>query len=121
MMELQIGARREGTVTVIDVAGEVDLYTAPRLEEALTSGSTGAPPLVVVNLSKATYMDSTALRVLTAALKRVRERDGALTLVSTHPKIAKLFTITGLDQVFSIYADEPEAIEKARAHESRQP
>ena len=120
-MEVQIGARTEGPVTVIDVAGEVDLYTAPRLEEALTRGSAGAPPLVVVNLSRTTYMDSTALRVLTAALKRVHEREGTLTLVSTQPNIAKLFTITGLDQVFSIYADEPEAIEKARAHGSPQP
>jgi len=120
-MELQIGARTEGTVTVIDVAGEVDLYTAPRLEEALARGAAGAPPLVVVNLSKTTYMDSTALRVLTAALKRVRERDGALALVSTQPKIAKLFSITGLDQVFPICATEPEAIEKARTHGSGRP
>jgi anti-sigma B factor antagonist len=120
-MELQIGARTEGTVTVIDVAGEVDLYTAPRLEEALTRGAAGAPPLLVVNLSKTTYMDSTALRVLTAALKRIHERDGTLALVSTQPKIGKLFTITGLDQVFPIYSTEPEAIEKARAHGSRQP
>jgi anti-sigma B factor antagonist len=120
-MELQVGARTEGPVTIIDVTGEVDLYTAPRLEEALARGSAGTPPLIVVNLSKTTYMDSTALRVLTAALKRVREREGALTLVSTQPKIAKLFTITGLDQVFPICATEPEAIERARAYGSRQP
>ncbi len=119
-MDFEVGVRSEGTVTVVDVAGEVDLYTAPRLEDALTRGATGAPPLVVVNLARTTYMDSTGLRVLTAALKRVRERDGELALVSTEAKIAKLFTITGLDQVFSLSATESEALARVRSRAPRQ-
>lgn len=114
-MELQVGVRSNGGVAVVDVAGEVDLYTAPRLEEALTRAAAAAPPLVVVNLIHTTYLDSTALRVLTTALKRVRERDGEIALVSTQPKIAKLFSITGLDQLFPMCAAEGEAFDKVRA------
>lgn len=115
-MDLQVGMRTQDAVTVVDVAGEVDLYTAPRLEEALARVSPAGPPLVVVNLARTTYLDSTALRVLTATLKRVREQKGEIALVITQPKIVKLFSITGLDQVFPICGTEGEAFGKVRAH-----
>ncbi len=120
-MELQVGTRTQDAVTVVDVAGEVDLYTAPRLEEALARVSPTVPPLIVVNLTRTTYLDSTALRVLTAALKRVREQKGEIALVITQPKIVKLFAITGLDQVFPICGTEGEAFGRVRAQSSRRP
>ncbi len=119
-MELQITVRTEGSVSVVDVAGEVDLYTAPKFEEALTRAAAATPPLVIVNLTRTTYLDSTALRVLTAARKRVQERDGEIALVSTQPKIDKLFTITGLDQLFPLCATEGEALRKVRATPSEE-
>jgi anti-sigma B factor antagonist len=120
-MELQVEVRSNGDVSVVDVAGEVDLYTVPRLEEALTRATAAAQPFVVVNLTRATYLDSTALRVLTAVRKRVQERSGRIALVTTQPKIAKLFTITGLDQLFPLCATEGEAFERVRAGAPRNP
>ena len=120
-MEFQVEARTEGAVTVITITGELDLYTAPRLEEALARASAGTPPRVVVDLARTAYMDSTALRVLTAALKRFRERGGELAIVVTQPPIAKLFTITGLDQVFPICPTESEALARARSGAPGQP
>jgi len=115
-MELQLAVRTDGAVAVVTITGEVDLYTAPRLEEALVRACAETPPRVVVNLAGVVYMDSTALRVLTAALKRVRERGGELAIVVTQPKIAKLFTITGLDQLFPICPTEAEALAHAGSH-----
>lgn len=120
-MEIQVGVRQHADITVVDVTGEVDLYTAPRLEEALTHASAGTPPRVVVNLTGTTYLDSTALRVLTSTLKRVRERDGEIALVSTQPKVGKLFSITGLDQLFPLCETEAEALERVRARSSDRP
>jgi len=117
-MELHVEVRTQKGVSIVDVAGEVDLYTAPRLEEALTRAAAGTPPLIVINLTQTTYLDSTALRVLTAALKRTRERNGEFVLVSTQPKIAKLFSITGLDQLFAFCATEDEALRKVPSHSS---
>ena len=111
-MELDVATRNSGNVTIIDVAGEVDLYTAPRLEEALAKASGRTPPLIVVNLGKTTYLDSTALRVLTAVFKRVRERHGEMAIAEVQPKIAKLFTLTGLDQVMPLCPTEREALDK---------
>jgi anti-sigma B factor antagonist len=120
-MEFDVDVRTDRDVVIVDVVGEVDLYTAPRLEEALTGASAGAPPLVVVHLARATYLDSTALRVLTTSLRRIRERGGEIALVSTQPKVAKLFAITGLDQLFPLCATEAEALETVRAHSPRRP
>jgi anti-sigma B factor antagonist len=111
-MELDVAVRTSGNVTVVDVTGEVDLYTAPRLEEALAKASGRTPPLIVVNLGKTTYLDSTALRVLTAVFKRVRERQGEMAIAEVQPKIAKLFTLTGLDQVLPLCPTEREALDK---------
>jgi anti-sigma B factor antagonist len=111
-MELDVAVRTDGNVTVVDVSGEVDLYTAPRLEEALAKASGRTPPLIVVNLGRTTYLDSTALRVLTAIFKRVRERQGEMAIAEVQPKIAKLFTLTGLDQVLPLCPTEREALDK---------
>lgn len=118
-MELQVEERIDGSVTILSVTGEVDLYTAPRLEEALSRATSGPRPLVIVNLTGTTYLDSTALRMLTVHVKRAREQHGDLALVSTHPRIAKIFTITGLHQVFSIFGTEGEALTKVRAQHPR--
>jgi anti-sigma B factor antagonist len=117
-MELQVDVRTEGPVTILGVAGEVDLYTAPRLEEALSRAASGPRPRVVVNLVGATYLDSTALRVLTTYLRRIRQQEGEIALVSTHPRIAKIFSITGLHQLFPIFKTEGEALEKVQPHRS---
>lgn len=113
-MDLDVAVRTDGNVTVVDVSGEVDLYTAPRLEEALAKASGRTPPLIVVNLGRTTYLDSTALRVLTAVFKRVRERQGEMAIAEVQPKIAKLFTLTGLDQVMPLCPTEREALDKVQ-------
>jgi anti-sigma B factor antagonist len=59
----------------------------------------------VVDLTDTTFLDSTALGVLIGAVKRLRSRDGRLTIVNVDDNIAKTFEITGLDQIFPISAD----------------
>jgi anti-sigma B factor antagonist len=48
--------------------------------------------------------------VLVGGLKRLRSHDGDLTLVCTHQRILKVFEITGLTKVFSIYGTVDEAV-----------
>ncbi len=118
-MECEVKVRAEGDVTVIDVGGDVDLYTAPRLEEALLQASAAESPRVVVNLARTTYLDSTALRILTVAQRRLSERQGALAIACAPGPIARLFGITGLDRVLPLCATEGEARERVRAGPSR--
>jgi anti-sigma B factor antagonist len=87
---------------VVAVRGEIDLFTAPELKSTVVSAIEAGRTRIVVDLSETTFLDSTALGVLIGALKRLRSRDGVMTLVNTDPNIAKTFEITGLDQIFTI-------------------
>jgi len=95
---------------VVAVRGEIDLFTAPDLKTMLLAAIDAGKSRIVVDLSQTTFLDSTALGVLIGAVKRLRARDGALTLVNTDANIAKTFEITGLDQIFTIAATRDEAI-----------
>ena len=95
---------------IVAVRGEIDLFTAPDLKATLVAAIDGGKTRVVVDLSDTTFLDSTALGVLIGAIKRLRARDGALTIVNVDQNIAKTFEITGLDQIFTISATRDEAI-----------
>ena len=109
-MDLRLGHHAKDGIEVIDVQGEIDMYTAPRLRELLIDlVSTGSYQLVV-NLDKVGFLDSTGLGVLVGGLKRVRARDGSLDLVCTQQRILKILKITGLTEVFGIYETVDQAI-----------
>lgn len=88
---------------VLAVKGEVDVYTAPRLRERLVELVSQGHRRVVVDLEGVEFLDSTGLGVLVGGLKRLRSHDGDLDLVCTQSRILKVFEITGLTKVFSIY------------------
>ena len=95
---------------VIELGGEVDLYTAPEFKERLVQVIEDGKKQLVVDLSKATFIDSTTLGVLVGGVKRLRPTGGSLALVCTDQNISKIFEITGLDRVFPIYGSREEAI-----------
>ena len=74
----------------------------------------------MVDLSKATFIDSTTLGVLVGGVKRLRPAGGALALVCTDQNITKIFEITGLDRVFPIHGSRDEALASVKAGEGAQ-
>ena len=102
---------REGT-PVIEVDGDLDVYTAPRLQEALDSVATGGVR-VVLDLTAVHFIDSTALGVLVSTQQRLRADDGELSLVLDDPYLLKIFHITGFDGIFSIYSQVAEAVSRS--------
>ena len=95
---------------VIELGGEVDLYTAPEFKERMVQVIEDGKKHVVVDLSKATFIDSTTLGVLLSGVKRLRPLGGELAVVCTDRNIRKIFEITLLDRVFSIHDDRTEAL-----------
>jgi anti-sigma B factor antagonist len=103
---------------VIELGGEVDLYTAPEFKERMVQVIEDGKKRVVVDLTKATFIDSTTLGVLVGGVKRLRPAGGSLALVCTDQNICKIFEITGLDRVFPIHPSRDEALaEVARPSE----
>jgi anti-sigma B factor antagonist len=107
----------EGT-SVVSVAGELDLSTAPRLKwmliEALEAGSTR----LVVDLSHASFIDSTALGVLVGIDRRL-DPDGRLAIVCAREAVLQVFELSGTDRVFAIHPTLDEALAHVRGHVAR--
>lgn len=96
--------------SIVEVEGEVDVLTSPRLKSALAAVVDAGTSTVVVNLDRVDYMDSTALGVLVSAMKRIREKNGTIVLTGLNPHLAKIFEITGLRKVFDVYSTVEDAL-----------
>ena len=105
-----MSTRDEDGRTIVAATGEVDVYTAPVLDEALSTAVSGGATRLVVDLSGVDFLDSTGLSVLVKALKRVRDSDGSLDVVVTAERVNKVFRITGLDQVIPVHASLADAL-----------
>jgi len=113
-VDLKLGHHARDGIEVIDVQGEIDIYTAPRLRELLIDLVSQGSYQLVVNLDEVGFLDSTGLGVLVGGLRRVRARDGSLDLVCTQQPILKILKITGLTEVFGIYETADQAIAAAK-------
>lgn len=109
-MDLTLSTREEGGRTVVEVGGEIDVYTAPKLREQLVDLVAGGRYHLVVDMQGVDFLDSTGLGVLVGGLKRVRAHDGSLHLVCSQERILKIFRITGLTKVFPIHSSVAEAL-----------
>jgi anti-sigma B factor antagonist len=110
-MELDIRVERDGATCAVTLQGEVDVYTAPRLKDTLVEAIEDGCVYVIVDLEDVAFIDSSGLGVLVGALRRAKERSGAIRLVCTKESILKIFRITGLDKVFPIFSSAAEASE----------
>ena len=110
LVDLKLGHYTKDGIEVIDVAGTIDIYTAPRLRELLIDLVNTDNYQLIVNMDQVEFLDSTGLGVLVGGLKRVRAHDGSLDLVCTQERILKLFRITGLTKVFGIHETVDQAI-----------
>jgi anti-sigma B factor antagonist len=101
--ELDITVRKtHDSSAVVAVAGEIDVYTSPVLQEKLVEVLRDGSSNIVLDLSKVTFLDSTGLGVLITALKRCRNAEGDLELVTAQPNVLKVLEITGLNDVFQV-------------------
>ncbi len=102
-VELKVTTQSHGDQAIMSVAGEIDLYTAPRLHSELMSAlAAGAPLCLTVDMAGVEFCDSTGMNVLLAAQRRARESGGDLQLASPRPAIRKVLQVTGLETVFTV-------------------
>lgn len=101
--------------SVISVEGELDLSTAPRLKWMLLDSLQGDGGQVVADLTRVTFMDSTALGVL-VGVQRKLALDARLAIVCTSENVLQIFQFSGIDSAFAIFATLEEALVHVRSH-----
>jgi len=95
---------------LIRIGGEIDVYTAPNLREAILGLIANGVLHVIADLRGVEFLDSTGLGAIVGGHKRLRTIEGSLVLASSPERITRLFRITGLDRAFTLSASVPEAI-----------
>jgi anti-sigma B factor antagonist len=105
LVELKVTTRSQGDHTVVSVLGEIDLYTAPRLQSELMNALGASPARLIVDMSGVDFCDSTGINVLLAAHRHAREHGAELQLAGPGSATRKVLQVTGLESVFTVLDD----------------
>jgi anti-sigma B factor antagonist len=97
---------------VVRVTGEIDIQSSPILDESLQKAQAEGAWSIVVDLSGVSFLDSTGLSVLVAALKRGQDGGGGVRLTSPRSNVRRVLEVTGLAEVFHL---EPSALDPDRS------
>ena len=87
--------------TVVEVRGDLDCYTAPRLRAVLLELADG-PRKVILDVASSDFIDSTGLGVLVGGLKRFRQQGGDMVVRSPSVMTSRLFEVTGVVKLFEV-------------------
>jgi anti-sigma B factor antagonist len=104
-----LSVETNGSACVVKLAGELDLYNAPNVREALVRACADSPGRVVVDLGDVEFIDSTALGVLIEA-RRHLANSRAFILAAPGLETRRALEISGLDRHFNVYDSVPEAL-----------
>ena len=108
---MKVGSRKIGNISIVDLSGTLtigDPQTALKdaVGELLEAGTT----IIVLNLEKLSYMDSSGMGELIACHKRTTEKGGTLKLVAPPGRVFDLLLMTKLERVFDTFKEEKEAL-----------
>ena len=105
-----VAVEKHADACIVRLAGELDLYNAPAVRDALAAACADGPEKVVVDLGEVDFIDSTALGVLIEARTKLPNRDGFI-LAAPRLETRRALEISGLDRHFTVH----ETVETALA------
>jgi anti-sigma B factor antagonist len=117
-MDLNFSQKTIDSQVIVEVRGEVDVHSAPQLRDRLTKVIDSGHKSVVADLTRLGFIDSTGLGALVAVLNHAKGTEAELRVACSSERLLKVFRITGLDEVFSIFDSVPLAVAagSARGH-----
>jgi anti-sigma B factor antagonist len=98
-----------GPCTVMRLAGEADVTTT-QLGAALEAEVAKRPRVLLVEMSALTFIDSAAIHEVVRAHRQLSGEGRTLALVSPSGLVARVLSLTGLDQVIHVYQSLDEAM-----------
>jgi anti-sigma B factor antagonist len=112
---LRMRYRTDDGVAIVDVDGEIDVFTCGTLRDRLLALVDDGHSSLVVNLGGVSFIDSTGLGVLVGVWRRLRPIDGVLALAAPAGQVRDVLATTGLTKPLSIYQSTAEAVQACRA------
>ena len=101
---------RQHQRNVLPLKGEIDLHVSPALTESLNAMTEKKPERIVIDLSRATYIDSAGLAALIRAMQKVEAYGGKFFLTGLDETMRSILETSRLDQVFQIFPNVDAAL-----------
>jgi anti-anti-sigma factor len=110
-MSLEVQTRQVETgATVVAPTGRLDVAGAPALKDAISEALKSGQAKVVIDMEGVSFVDSTGLGSVIAALKQIRSSQGDLRLAAPNQQVRVVLELTTLDRVFPYYSTVEEAL-----------
>lgn len=100
-------------VAVLSIGGEIDLVTAPALEEAIGAVAADNPSALVIDLSAVDFLGSVGLKILAATFEKLGDT-AEFGVVARGPATRRPIHLTGLDKTFPLYPTLDDALNGVR-------
>lgn len=110
---LHVDYRADDSTVVISPAGELDIASAPQLQQAIDRATASGARLVIVDLRRLEFMDSTGISVLVRAHQSALESQHRFAVIKGPPQVDRLLTLTGLDEQLTLLDRLGEPVEKS--------
>ena len=107
---MEVTTRRAGRGVVISASVDVDLYTSPKLREAIVESIEDELSPIAVNLGDVTYIDSSGVATLVEGFQLSKKYGGKFRLAGMSERVAEVLRLARLDRVFEICETEAEAL-----------
>ena len=109
----------EGGIRVFTVRGELDMNTAPELEQKLDSALSSPTSAIMLDLCECEFIDSTGIALIVRAWQRVDrsaggEGEGRVVLCSHNHQVRRLLKITGVENSISMHEQRDAALAELR-------
>ena len=109
MSALGFNIRTDGDRAVVEVAGEVDMATAPELLDAVVAMHNASGQDVTVDLRGVTFMDSRGVATLVMAHRHLAANHCRLRIAHARPGVAKVLDVTGVSAYLTLCEEPPSA------------
>ena len=110
-LSLEVQTRKaDNGATVVAPTGRLDVAGAPALKEVISEVVKDGPQHVVIDMEGVSFVDSTGLGSVIAALKQIRSSQGDLRLAAPNQQVRVVLELTTLDRVFPYYSTVEEAL-----------
>ena len=107
---MDINDKKIGNITLLELSGRIDAYTAEQLEEALKNNIDSEKLNFVINFKSVNYISSAGLRVFLGAHKKLSETGGIIRFSQMPDSVLKVFALAGFDKIFEIYTSDSDAL-----------
>jgi anti-sigma B factor antagonist len=108
-MKVEISLRSIGNVSIISAVGQVDVDNYVELHDVIIREITTGNSKIILDLRKLNFIDSTCLGMLLRARDKARSKGGLIVIIS-NPFVERVFTVTGLSDLFETFDQQEQAL-----------